>query len=129
EGRDRPQPGRRTAPLRPVRLPSAGRRGVALRAPRLRLPRGARPHLHPQAGRAEVEPAPADRQGRRRGLAAERARPDRPARLPRAAIAAPVGPDLGLLVTETTVRRTAARLRLLVPLARAGYGTALLCAP
>jgi hypothetical protein len=32
-------------------------------------------------------------------------------------------------VTETTVSRAASRLRLLVPLARAGYGAALLCAP
>jgi hypothetical protein len=32
-------------------------------------------------------------------------------------------------VTETTVSRAARRLRLLVPLARAGYGTALLWAP
>jgi hypothetical protein len=32
-------------------------------------------------------------------------------------------------VTETAVSRTASRLRLLVPLARAGYGAALLCAP
>jgi hypothetical protein len=32
-------------------------------------------------------------------------------------------------VTETTVSRAASRLRLLVPLARAGYGVALLCAP
>jgi hypothetical protein len=33
------------------------------------------------------------------------------------------------VVTETSVSRAASRLRLLVPLARAGYGTALLCAP
>jgi hypothetical protein len=32
-------------------------------------------------------------------------------------------------VTETTASRAAGRLRLLVPLARAGYGAALLCAP
>jgi hypothetical protein len=32
-------------------------------------------------------------------------------------------------VTETTVSTAARRLRLLVPLARAGYGAALLCAP
>jgi hypothetical protein len=32
-------------------------------------------------------------------------------------------------VTETTGRTPASRWRLLVPLARAGYGTALLCAP
>jgi hypothetical protein len=32
-------------------------------------------------------------------------------------------------VKETTVSRGASRLRLLVPLARAGYGAALLCAP
>jgi hypothetical protein len=31
--------------------------------------------------------------------------------------------------TETTAGRAAGRLRLLVPLARAGYGAALLCAP
>ena len=129
EGRDRRQPGRRPAPLRPLRVPGAGRPGVALRPPRLRLPRGARPHLGPQAGRAEVEPAAADRQGRRRGLAARRARPDRAARLPRAAVAAPAGPDLGLLVTRSAVPTAASRLRLLVPLARAGYGAALLCAP
>jgi hypothetical protein len=33
------------------------------------------------------------------------------------------------VVTETTVSRAVSRSRLLVPLARAGYGTALLCAP
>ena len=32
-------------------------------------------------------------------------------------------------MTQTIVRRAASRSRLLVPLARAGYGTALLCAP
>jgi hypothetical protein len=33
------------------------------------------------------------------------------------------------MVTRTTVPAVASRLRLLVPLARAGYGAALLCAP
>jgi hypothetical protein len=36
---------------------------------------------------------------------------------------------MGFLVTQTPGRTPASRLRLLVPLARAGYGTALLCAP
>ena len=41
--------------------------------PPARLQRGARPHLRAQAGGAEMEPAPADRQGRGGGLAAQRA--------------------------------------------------------
>jgi hypothetical protein len=36
---------------------------------------------------------------------------------------------MGLVVTEAAVSSPAGRLRLLVPLARAGYGAALLCAP
>ena len=76
------QPGRGPAPLRPVRVPGTGGPRVAVRAPRLRLQRGARPHLRAQAGRGEMEPAAADRQGRGGRLAAQRARPDRAARLP-----------------------------------------------
>jgi phospholipase C len=85
EGRGRRQPGCRPAPLRPVRVPGTGGPGIAVRAPRLRLQRGIRSHLRAQAGGGEMEPAPADRQGRGGDLAAQRAGPDRAARLPRSA--------------------------------------------
>ena len=60
--------------LRPLRLPGPGGHGLALCPPRLRELAGFRPHLHTQAGRAEVEPAPADRAGRCGSLAARRPR-------------------------------------------------------
>ena len=90
-----PEPG--AAAVRPVRVPGPGRDRVAVRAARLRLLADLRPHLGAQAGRGEVEPARADRAGRRGPGAAGRARPDRRARVPRAPGAARAQPPLGYL--------------------------------
>ena len=46
--------------LRPLRLPGAGGHHLAVRQEELRLPRGARPHVGAEPGRAQVEPAGAD---------------------------------------------------------------------
>ena len=80
---------RRPGDVRAVRVPGAGGDRLPLRAARLRAQRRARPHLGAQAHRGEVEP-PAAHAPRRRGrLAAGRARPDRPARVPEAAACLP----------------------------------------
>ena len=68
--------------LRPLRVPGARGDRLAVRAAGLRAARRARPHLGAQADRGEVEPAAAHPPGRRRRLAARRARPGRAARVP-----------------------------------------------
>ena len=74
-----------TVPPRPARLlrlhrvPGAGGRGLGLGQAGPRLPRGARPHLHPQADRDEVEPAGPDLPRRKRQRPARLLRPGRPA--------------------------------------------------
>jgi len=64
---------RRAGDLRPLRVPGARGDRLPLRPAGLRAARRARPHLGAQADRGEVEPQPADPQGRRRGVAAWRA--------------------------------------------------------
>ena len=62
-----------------VRLPGAGGDRVALREAELRIARRARPHVDPEPGRAQVEPARSHQPRRRRRQSARQPRPQRPA--------------------------------------------------
>ena len=68
--------------VRPLRVPGARRGGLALRPEGLRLPRRPRPHLDPEAGRDQVEPARPHPPGRGRRRPPRQRGPARPAGVP-----------------------------------------------